>query len=159
MPLSRATMRCGAKPTHAAMQRPMPLSARAERKNDKQDPRREVDRFAGLGVVHVIGRMHKAAVRVGMAVGPDAARAAEPPRGVNETKHDQDPRGNLPAKFLEGFVRTSNLKFQDAYKAAGGQNAVFNFDANGTHDWPYWGQQLQQMKPDLQRVLGATPSA
>src|SRR6202021_4117935 len=25
---------------------------------------------------------------------------------------------NLPAKFLEGFVRTSNLKFQDAYNAA-----------------------------------------
>jgi len=27
------------------------------------------------------------------------------------------------------------------------------------HDWPYWGQQLQQMKPDIQRVLGATPQA
>jgi diacylglycerol O-acyltransferase/trehalose O-mycolyltransferase len=66
---------------------------------------------------------------------------------------------NLPAKFLEGFVRTSNLKFQDAYKAAGGQNAVFNFDANGTHDWPYWGAQLHAMEPDLQSVLGATPGA
>ena len=64
---------------------------------------------------------------------------------------------NLPAKFLEGFVRTSNLKFQDAYNAAGGHNALFNFDANGTHDWPYWGAQLNAMKPDLQRVLGATP--
>ena len=30
---------------------------------------------------------------------------------------------NLPAKFLEGFVRTSNLKFQDAYNGAGGHNA------------------------------------
>ena len=66
---------------------------------------------------------------------------------------------NLPAKFLEGFVRTSNLKFQDAYNAAGGHNAVWNFDANGTHDWPYWGAQLQAMKPDLQSVLGATPGA
>ena len=65
---------------------------------------------------------------------------------------------NLPAKFLEGFVRTSNLKFQDAYNAAGGHNAVFNFDANGTHDWPYWGAQVNAMKPDLQRVLGATPN-
>ena len=64
---------------------------------------------------------------------------------------------NLPAKFLEGFVRTSNLKFQDAYNAAGGHNAIWNFDANGTHDWPYWGSQLQAMKPDLQQVLGATP--
>src|ERR1700759_3458839 len=66
---------------------------------------------------------------------------------------------NLPAKFLEGFVRTSNLKFQDAYNGAGGHNAVFNFDANGTHDWPYWGAQLQAMKPDLQAQLGATPGA
>ena len=65
---------------------------------------------------------------------------------------------NLPAKFLEGFVRTSNLKFQDAYNAAGGHNALFNFDANGTHDWPYWGAQVNAMKPDLQRVLGATPN-
>jgi diacylglycerol O-acyltransferase/trehalose O-mycolyltransferase len=66
---------------------------------------------------------------------------------------------NLPAKFLEGFVRSSNLKFQDAYNKAGGHNAVFNFDANGTHDWPYWGAQVQAMKPDLQSVLGATPGA
>ncbi|BAX94982.1 esterase family protein [Mycobacterium shigaense] len=66
---------------------------------------------------------------------------------------------NLPAKFLEGFVRTSNLKFQQAYNAAGGHNAVWNFDANGTHDWPYWGSQLQAMKPDLQSALGATPGA
>jgi diacylglycerol O-acyltransferase/trehalose O-mycolyltransferase len=66
---------------------------------------------------------------------------------------------NLPAKFLEGFVRTSNIKWQDAYNAAGGHNAVFNFDANGTHDWPYWGAQLHAMLPDLQRTLGATPGA
>ena len=66
---------------------------------------------------------------------------------------------NLPAKFLEGFVRTSNLKFQDAYNAAGGHNAVFNFDANGTHSWEYWGAQLNAMKPDLQSTLGATPGA
>jgi len=66
---------------------------------------------------------------------------------------------NLPAKFLEGFVRTSNLKFQTAYNGAGGHNAVWNFDANGTHDWPYWGAQLQAMKPDLQATLGATPGA
>ncbi|OBI48570.1 esterase family protein [Mycobacterium sp. E796] len=66
---------------------------------------------------------------------------------------------NLPAKFLEGFVRSSNLKFQDAYNQAGGHNAVWNFDANGTHDWPYWGAQLQAMKGDLQSTLGATPGA
>jgi diacylglycerol O-acyltransferase/trehalose O-mycolyltransferase len=44
------------------------------------------------------------------------------------------------------------------YLAAGGHNAVFNFPANGTHSWEYWGQQLQAMKPDLQRVLAAAPA-
>ncbi|HEY7051861.1 MAG TPA: diacylglycerol acyltransferase/mycolyltransferase Ag85A, partial [Mycobacterium sp.] len=41
---------------------------------------------------------------------------------------------------------------------AGGRNGVFNFPDNGTHSWPYWGQQLQAMKPDIQRVLGAQPT-
>ena len=56
-------------------------------------------------------------------------------------------------------MRTSNLKFQDAYNGAGGHNAVFNFDANGTHSWEYWGSQLNAMKGDLQSTLGATPNA
>ena len=34
---------------------------------------------------------------------------------------------------------------------------MFNFPSNGTHSWGYWGSQLQQMKPDIQRVLGAAP--
>jgi diacylglycerol O-acyltransferase/trehalose O-mycolyltransferase len=58
--------------------------------------------------------------------------------------------------FLEGFAIDSNRTFRDAYLAAGGNNGVFNFP-DGIHSWGYWGQQLQQMKPDLQRVLGATP--
>ncbi|MEQ0764193.1 alpha/beta hydrolase-fold protein, partial [Mycobacterium tuberculosis] len=49
----------------------------------------------------------------------------------------------------------SNLKFQDAYNAAGGHNAVFNFPPNGTHSWEYWGAQLNAMKGDLQSSLGA----
>jgi diacylglycerol O-acyltransferase/trehalose O-mycolyltransferase len=65
----------------------------------------------------------------------------------------------LPAEFLEGFVRSSNVKFQDAYTGAGGHNATFNFPENGTHSWEYWGAQLQAMKPDLQGTLGATGSA
>jgi diacylglycerol O-acyltransferase/trehalose O-mycolyltransferase len=31
--------------------------------------------------------------------------------------------------------------------------------SNGTHSWGYWGGQLQAMKPDIQRVLGAGPAA
>ena len=66
--------------------------------------------------------------------------------------------GNLfNAKFLEGFTLRTNKTFQENYIAAGGKNGVFNFPSNGVHDWPYWGQQLQAMKPDIQRVLGATP--
>ena len=57
------------------------------------------------------------------------------------------------AKFLEGFTMRTNRTFQENYLAAGGRNGVFNFPSNGTHSWNYWGQQLQQMKPDLQRVL------
>jgi diacylglycerol O-acyltransferase / trehalose O-mycolyltransferase / mycolyltransferase Ag85 len=61
--------------------------------------------------------------------------------------------GDVPAKFLEGLTIRTNRTFQDEYIAAGGKNGVFNFPDSGTHNWAYWGQQLQQMKPDLQRVL------
>jgi diacylglycerol O-acyltransferase/trehalose O-mycolyltransferase len=60
--------------------------------------------------------------------------------------------------FLEGMAIDSNHAFADAYVAAGGNNAVFNFPG-GIHSWGHSGQQLQQMKPDIQRVLGATPAA
>jgi diacylglycerol O-acyltransferase/trehalose O-mycolyltransferase len=64
----------------------------------------------------------------------------------------------IPAQFLEGLTLSTNRNFQRAYQAAGGYNGVFNFPANGTHSWGYWGSQLQALKPDLQRVLGATPA-
>jgi diacylglycerol O-acyltransferase/trehalose O-mycolyltransferase len=68
--------------------------------------------------------------------------------------------GNLAAaKFLEKFLGRTSKTFQEDYLAAGGRNGVFNFPAGGTHGWAYWGQQLQQMKPDLQRVLGANAAA
>jgi diacylglycerol O-acyltransferase / trehalose O-mycolyltransferase len=60
-----------------------------------------------------------------------------------------------PQQFLENFTLASNTKFQAAYVAAGGHNATFNFPPTGTHTWAYWGQQLQQMKPDVLHTLGA----
>jgi diacylglycerol O-acyltransferase / trehalose O-mycolyltransferase / mycolyltransferase Ag85 len=57
--------------------------------------------------------------------------------------------GDVPAKFLEGLTIRTNITFRDNYLAAGGKNGVFNFPDSGTHNWAYWGQQLQVMKPDL----------
>jgi diacylglycerol O-acyltransferase/trehalose O-mycolyltransferase len=63
---------------------------------------------------------------------------------------------NLPAKFLEGLTRRTNDTFKDNYLAAGGKNGVFNLPDSGTHDWGYWGQQLQMMKPDILKTLGVS---
>lgn len=65
----------------------------------------------------------------------------------------------IPAQFLEGVTIRTNHEFEARYESAGGRNGVFNFPPNGTHSWGYWGGQLQAMKPDIQRVLGASPSA
>jgi diacylglycerol O-acyltransferase / trehalose O-mycolyltransferase / mycolyltransferase Ag85 len=61
----------------------------------------------------------------------------------------------LDASLLESATRISNKVFQSRYTAKGGHNGVFNFPDDGTHTWSYWGAQLQAMKPDLQRALGA----
>ncbi len=61
--------------------------------------------------------------------------------------------GDLPATFLEGLTIRTNITFRDNYIAAGGTNGVFNFPENGTHNWAYWGRELQAMKPDLQAHL------
>jgi diacylglycerol O-acyltransferase/trehalose O-mycolyltransferase len=75
----------------------------------------------------------------------------------NGTPGDIGTVGNAGGGFLETSTLQANTKFRDDYLAAGGRNGVFNFPPSGVHDWAYWGQQLQQMKPDLQRVLGAKP--
>jgi diacylglycerol O-acyltransferase/trehalose O-mycolyltransferase len=36
-----------------------------------------------------------------------------------------------------------------------GRNGTFNFPPTGTHGWGYWGSQLNAMKGDIQRTLGA----
>ncbi|OBG52590.1 hypothetical protein A5669_24230 [Mycolicibacterium fortuitum] len=74
-----------------------------------------------------------------------------------------DPGGNFgtlySAQFLENITINSNKEFQQKYVAAGGRNAKFDFPPNGTHNWNYWGSQLQQMKPDLLRVLSQNAAA
>ena len=62
----------------------------------------------------------------------------------------------IPQQFLENFTLGSNTNFQNAYVAAGGTNATFDFPPDGTHSWPYWGRELQRMIPDIQRTLGAS---
>jgi diacylglycerol O-acyltransferase/trehalose O-mycolyltransferase len=57
------------------------------------------------------------------------------------------------AQYLENITLDTNKEFQRNYAAAGGHNAVFNFPSSGTHSWGYWGAQLQQMQPDLVRIL------
>ena len=67
----------------------------------------------------------------------------------------------VPAQFLEGLtIRTNHAISRPHYDAGWvGGNGVFNFPPTGTHSWGYWGGQLQAMKPDIQRVLGAAPTA
>ena len=62
---------------------------------------------------------------------------------------------DFPASLLESITLDSNKNFQKVYQAAGGSNGTFNFPANGTHGWGYWGSQLAAMKGDIQRTLGA----
>ena len=61
------------------------------------------------------------------------------------------------AAYLENITLSTNKEFQEKYQAAGGRNAVFNFPPNGTHSWGYWGAQLQQMKPDILRIINPPP--
>jgi diacylglycerol O-acyltransferase/trehalose O-mycolyltransferase len=63
------------------------------------------------------------------------------------------------AQYLENITLETNKEFQKKYAAAGGRNAIFKFPDDGTHSWGYWGAQLQEMKPDLLRVLGTQQAA
>ncbi|MCG5432391.1 esterase family protein [Mycobacterium sp. MYCO198283] len=63
--------------------------------------------------------------------------------------------GDLPGQLLEGITLDSNKNFQAKYLAAGGRNGTFNFPPNGTHGWGYWGSQLNAMKGDIVRTVGA----
>ena len=78
-----------------------------------------------------------------------------------------DSRPGLPIEYLNvpspSMGRDIRVQFQgggphavyllDGLRARDDRNGVFNFPDTGIHNWPEWGQQLQQMKPDLQHVL------
>ena len=63
--------------------------------------------------------------------------------------------GDIAGQVLETITLDSNRNFARQYQAAGGTNGTFNFPPDGTHGWGYWGGQLNAMKGDIQRALGA----
>lgn len=79
--------------------------------------------------------------------------AGSPAGGAAELDGGGDPGQALSAGSLESLAIKSNKDFQSAYIKAGGSNATFEFPAAGNHAWPYWGAQLQALKPDLIATL------
>jgi diacylglycerol O-acyltransferase / trehalose O-mycolyltransferase len=75
------------------------------------------------------------------------------PGGATNLDDGADPNQAFNANSLEGMAIKSNKDFQAAYTKAGGNNATFQFPAAGNHAWPYWGSQLEALKPDLIATL------
>jgi diacylglycerol O-acyltransferase / trehalose O-mycolyltransferase len=71
------------------------------------------------------------------------------PGGETPLDVNADPNQAFNANSLESMAFKSNKDFQTAYTQAGGNNATFQFPSAGNHAWPYWGAQLQALKPDL----------
>ena len=71
------------------------------------------------------------------------------PGGATPLDVNADPNQGFNANSLESMAFKSNKDFQTAYTKAGGNNATFQFPPAGNHAWPYWGAQLQALKPDL----------
>ena len=71
------------------------------------------------------------------------------PGGATDLDAGADPNQAVNANGLEGLAIKGNKDFQAGYAKAGGNNATFQFPAAGNHAWPYWGSQLEALKPDL----------
>jgi diacylglycerol O-acyltransferase / trehalose O-mycolyltransferase / mycolyltransferase Ag85 len=71
------------------------------------------------------------------------------PGGATPLDEGADPNQAFNADSLESMAIKSNKDFQEAYSNAGGSNATFQFPSAGNPAWPYWGSQLQALKPDL----------
>ncbi|WP_286145563.1 alpha/beta hydrolase family protein [Mycobacterium sp. IS-1590] len=90
------------------------------------------------------GRLAASNTRLWIHCAP--ARSAPPDAGT-------DPNRAFDADSLESMAAKSNKDFQTAYLTAGGNNATFEFPAQGYHAWQDWGAQLQALKPDLVTTL------
>jgi diacylglycerol O-acyltransferase / trehalose O-mycolyltransferase len=79
------------------------------------------------------------------------------PGGATPLDVNADPNQAFNANSLESMALKSNKDFQTAYLEAGGASdsaqATFEFPPAGNHAWPYWGAQLQALKPDLIATL------
>jgi S-formylglutathione hydrolase FrmB len=75
------------------------------------------------------------------------------PGGSTPLDEGADPNQAFNADSLEGMAIRSNKDFQEAYAKAGGSNGTFVLPPSGNHAWPYWGQQLMSLKPDLLATL------
>ena len=73
-------------------------------------------------------------------------------RAPRSTRVPTPTRRSTPTAWRGSPIK-SNKDFQAAYMKAGGSNATFQFPAAGNHAWPYWGAQLQALKPDLIATL------
>ena len=71
------------------------------------------------------------------------------PGGATPLDEGADPNQAFNADSLESMAIKSNKDFQEAYSKAGGSNATFQFPSASDPAWPYWGSQLQALKPDL----------
>jgi len=71
------------------------------------------------------------------------------PGGSAPFDEGADPHQAFNADSLESMAIKSNKDIQEA----GGNNATFVFPTSGNQGWPYWGRQLNSLKPDLIATL------
>ncbi len=97
---------------------------------------------------------------VGVTTGsPTAAAFSSPGLPIEYLEVPSQSMGrDIRVEFMSGGPNAHVVYLLDSMEAGDDFNAwVFNFP-DGIHSWGYWGEQLQHMKPDIQRVLGATPA-
>ena len=122
------------------LQRRQHVGSAVGRRVETQRPVKQVDRIVANGT------------RLWVYCAPGLI-AGSPAGGATPLDEGAVPNQAFNADSLEGMAFESNKAFQAAYVKAGGSNATFQFPAAGNHAWPYWGAQLQALKPDLIATL------